>query len=292
MSEKLSELTEKYFNKDNYVIQTETVGNREKWAVIYASSHNIYSPENEYGFIKDIVKKDNYEWFKTRIPFASKHIFIRDISKRFYSFGINNKLNNFEKIAEFLKPELEGYKIITIGSSAGGTAAIILGNLLNAEYIFAFSPIIRSYKEDYPQEKVEEDLKNNKIFDITSTIEKMQTPIFYMYPCESSFDIYTVNLIKNCQNIKFLPIKSPIHGIPVNKRILKTIIKQNLSELHKLYQYKYNDCIHEYLFVKKHFGIKMFAARLFDFARKYPHFFLKKEFYNIINEIFKKEDTK
>ena len=250
--------------------------------MIYASSHNIYSPENEEGFIKDIVKKDNYEWFKTRIPFASKHIFIRDVSRRFYSFGINNNLDNFDKIAEILKTELEGYKIITIGSSAGGTAAIMLGNLLNAEYILAFSPIIRSYKEDYPKDKIEEDLKNKKIFDITSTVEKMHVPIFYMYPAQSDFDVYTVNLIKNCKNIRFLPIECSVHGIPVNKRILRAIIKQNKPELEQTYKYKFDNSINEYTFAKEIWGLKMYFARIFDYMRKYPLFIFKKEFYNIM----------
>jgi len=289
MSEKLAELINEYFDKDNYIIQTDTVENKEKLAVVYASSHNIYSPENEDGFIKCIVKKDNYEWFKTRIPFASKHIFIRDVSRRFYSFGINNNLNNLEKIAEFLKPELEGYKIITIGSSAGGTAAIMLGNLLNAEYVFAFSPIIRSYREDYPKDKIEEDLKNNKIFDITSTVEKMQTPIFYMYPAQSDFDVYTVNLIKNCQNIRFLPIECSVHGIPVNKRILRAIIGLNKKELEKTYKYNFDDSVNEYTFAKENWGLKMYFARVFDYVRKYPLFIFKKEFYNIM---FKKEGKK
>ena len=292
MSEKLLELTQKYFDKNNFIIQTENINNGEKWAVIYASSHNLYKPENEEGFIKDIVKKDNYEWFKTRIPFAEKHIFIRDISKRFYRFGISNKINSLEEFAKFIKPELEGYKLITIGSSAGGTAAIELGNFLNAEYIYTFSPVLRPHGEDYPQEKIEEDLKNKKIFDITSLVKNSQIPIFYMYPSESQFDIFTANLIKDCQNIKFVPIKCPVHGIPVNKRLLKAIIKQSKEELEKIYSYKYNDSVNEFSFAKELGGWQMYFARLLDYAKKYPLFIFKKDFYNIVIKSFGQEVKK
>lgn len=284
----LYELTEKQRREKNYFIQTEEKG--EKCAVIYASSHNIYSPQNEEGFLRDIVQKDKYEWFKTRIPCASKHIFIRDVSRKFYRYGINNELSSLEKLADRLKPELEGYKLITVGSSAGGTAAIVLGNLLNAEFIFAFSPIIRSYDENYPKDKIECDLKENKIIDILPVMKKSEIPIFYMYPSKSKFDIYTVNLAKECPNINFLPVESDVHGIPVNKRILKAIIAEKQDNLKQIYKYKYNDSVNEYSLAKTNWGFKMYLLRITDFIRKYPLFVFRKEFYNIVLKSFFKKD--
>lgn len=289
MPDKLYELIEKQRQEKNYIIQTEK--NDGKWAVIYASSHNIYSPANEEGFIKDIIEKDNYEWYKTRIPYASKHIFIRDVSRKFYRYGINNELTNLEKLAETLKPELNGYKLITIGSSAGATAALVLGNLLNAEFIFAFSPIIHSYDENYPKDKIENDLKENKIIDILPVIQNSTIPVFYMYPSKSDFDKYTVNLVKDCKNINFIPIECEIHGIPVNKRILKTIIKSEQQELEKLYKYKFDDSVNEFSFGWENWGLEMYLLRLSDFIKKYPLFIFKKEFYNIvIKSLFKKRN--
>lgn len=289
MPDRLYELIEKQRQEKNYIIQTEK--NDGKWAVIYASSSDIFFPVNEEGFLKDIVQKDKYEWFKTRIPYASKHIFIRDVARKFYRYGINNELSDLKKLADRLKPELEGYKVITVGSSAGGTAAIVLGNLLNAEFIFAFSPVIRSYDENYPKEKIENDLKENKIIDILPVIQNSDIPIYYMYPSKSDFDKYTVNLVKECQNIKFVPIECEIHGIPVNKRILKTIIKSEPQELEKIYKYKFDDSVNEFSFARDNWGLKMYLLRLSDFIKKYPLFIFKKEFYNIvIKSLFKKDN--
>lgn len=70
-------------------------------------------------------------------------LFIRDIKMRYYLTGLKNNTDNFDKTIEFIKKMTidKGYKkIIGIGCSAGGYAAILYGNLLNFSKIIAFSP--------------------------------------------------------------------------------------------------------------------------------------------------------
>ena len=79
-------------------------------------------------------------------------LFLRDIKMRYYLTGLKNNTDNFEKTVEFIKNMTvnRGYKkIIGIGCSAGGYAAILYGNLLNFSKIIAFSPqtVLNNKKE-------------------------------------------------------------------------------------------------------------------------------------------------
>lgn len=70
-------------------------------------------------------------------------LFLRDIKMRYYLTGLKNNTNNFSETVEFIKNMTvdRGYKkIIAIGCSSGGYAAILYGNLLNFSKIIAFNP--------------------------------------------------------------------------------------------------------------------------------------------------------
>lgn len=292
MTEKnLQELIKEQFHKDNIItrineanntICTNTNGVNEKWAAVYCSSNGVYREDTVDCFEKTILEVDNYEWYMNRIPYAEKHIFIRDISKRFYQFGINdNGLDNIEKIAEKIRKETEGYKIITIGSSSGGMAAIVLGKILKAEFTIAFSPILRPYKSDEAEEVIKQKFELKEYFDAVEYANS-DIPIFFIYPNGSEWDIYNSSLVKDFKNVKFLPIKSNIHGVPINKRVLRKILESKPNKLKNIIKYRINEEISEYKFALKNWGIGFYLLRVYDFIKKYPLFFLKKDFYTLV----------
>ncbi len=291
-NEGLKKLIEEQFHKDNYIIQTDkkvtnscsNEGRREKYTAVYCSSNGVYKEDTVECFQKTIIETDNYEWYMNRFVHAEQHIFIRDISKRFYQFGINDKgLENFEKIADMIKNNAKGNKIITIGSSSGAMAAIVLGKILNAEYTIAFSPLLKPYKPDTPKEEIEKKLITKEFFDAVQ-YAKSNIPIFFIYPDGSSWDIYNSSLVKDFANIHFLPIKSNIHGVPVNKRILRKILESDKERLKEICTYKTTDSVSEYKLARIMGGNILYLLRIFDYIKKYPLFFLKKEFYtNVVN---------
>ena len=85
------------------------------------------------------MERDKYEWKRNKFTNAKKHIFLRDLHKQWYLSGINETLNDPLKVLNFLKIETAGYRIITIGSSAGGYAALLFRSLLECERIYAFN---------------------------------------------------------------------------------------------------------------------------------------------------------
>lgn len=110
----------------------------ENVCAIYFSSNDIYFPNTEEIFRKRIVEKNFFEWYHTRVK-ARKHIFVRDVFKQWYIEGINTIINSPEKMEEWLKTETLGYQVITVGSSAGGYAAVLYGSLLKAVRVIAFN---------------------------------------------------------------------------------------------------------------------------------------------------------
>ena len=279
----LKTLIEEQFQKDNFIIQENTQNNsQEKYAVIYCSSNGVYREDSIECFRKTILEIDNYEWYMTRIPYAQKHIFIRDVSKRFYQYGINDKgLENLEKIAEMIKQETQGYKTITIGSSSGGMAAIVLGKILNAEFTISFSPMLKTFKEDMPPEEIAQKTELKEVFDVVE-YAKSNIPIFFIYPNGSEWDIYNSSLVADFENVYFLPIKSNVHGVPLNKRLLKEILKADKFNLKNMCKYNIQESVSEYHFALENWGVKMYILRIWDYIKKYPLFFLRKDFYTLV----------
>lgn len=70
-------------------------------------------------------------------------LFIRDIHCRYYLTGLKNSTKSLEETIELIKTKIEHKKykkVIGIGCSAGGFAAILYGQLLNFDKVIAFSP--------------------------------------------------------------------------------------------------------------------------------------------------------
>ncbi len=235
-----------YDTQNNYLIEYNNNGEKDLCA-IYFCSNDIYFPNTEEIFRKRIVEKDFYEWYHSRIQKASKHIFIRDIFKQWYLAGINKNINTPDKLIEFLKKETEGYEVITIGSSAGGYAAMLYGSYLNTKYILAFNPqfeintLFESSSENINPLIFRIKDERVKYFDITKVINP-QIEIFYFYSNASKWDI---EQNKYCPTGNIYPIefKSAHHGIPFLKVALPIVINQENDKLISLSKRKHNPII-------------------------------------------------
>lgn len=227
-----------YNEQDNFLIEYDNQGDKN-WCAIYFCSNDIYYPNIEEIFRKRIVEKNFFEWYHSRINRASKHIFVRDVFKQWYLMGINAKINTPEKLTEFLRKETEGYNVVTVGSSAGGNAAILHGSLLNAKYVLAFNP---QFEIKSLLKKTTEEI-NPIIFRYSSTIGMYfdiikymnnTTDIFYFYSSKSKWDaeqsLY-VGYKPNIYNIKF---KSSHHGIPFLKVALPVVLNLSVEKLKRL----------------------------------------------------------
>lgn len=229
---------EKAYEEDNFSIQQGAGG----YCVVYCSSNNIWFPNTREAFLSDIVEKNRFEWTYIRCRRAKKEIFVRDIYKSWYVTGINQKIDNIDSLASFISDMSDGLEIVCIGSSAGGYLAALLGSLLNAKYVIAFSAQFE-LKNRWAMEvnpflkKYESDPHRNKYYDLKPIIESSSTPIYYIAPCKSEQDIYHMRHIKNVRNVKTIALKSSHHGVVMLKDNVKVFISLSLDELERLYSF-------------------------------------------------------
>jgi hypothetical protein len=232
-----SEIVKKQLEEPNYLIEfTESV---ENYCVVYFSSNNIYYPNTEAIFKKDILNKNKFEWYGLRVQKAKKHIFIRDIQKQWYLNGINHEINSIEKLQVFLKQETKGYKTIMLGSSSGGYAASLLGSLLDVEYVISFNgqfqllDLIKtsSAAVDPIVFREKENPEINKFFSIKSYITQ-PAKINYFYSTKSNWDIINKEHIEDV-GISIISFKTSNHGIPFVKSALPYVLNTSVEKIKK-----------------------------------------------------------
>lgn len=239
----------KAFDTNNYCIEYNKASECDSnLCVVYFSSNEIYYPNTLKSFDYSIVERDKYEWKRNRFPTAGKHIFIRDIRKQWYIGGINSRLDSPLKLAEFLKKETAGYKVYTIGSSAGGYAAILFGSMLQVNRVYAFNSQLNlnvivqnstALVDPILFEKVHEDVIKN-YFDLSQFITKC-ADIYYFQSCQSNFDVEQFSSISSLakDTIKIIRFKTSNHGFPflrINLPYILAFEKKSLDDLvHKTF---------------------------------------------------------
>lgn len=233
-----SKIVKQELNSLNYLIEySDNSLCDEEYCIVYFSSHNIYFPNTEKEFYKSIKQKNKFEWYGSRINKGYKHIFIRDIQKQWYLYGINNEINSVEKLENFLKIETIGYKVILVGSSAGGFIASLLGSCLNAEYVLTFNgqfqvlDLLESSNEEIDpilfRERNNRDI--NKYFSIRNYI-KSPEKIFYFFSSKSSWDISNKKHIEDL-GINIIGYNTSNHGIPFIKSAMQYVLNSPTTEI-------------------------------------------------------------
>ncbi len=116
-------------NKDDFVFEDN---NKDVLLVIFGS----YGRKE-----KGVFSFDFYNLFKENTSFNK--LFLRDIKQNWYLNGLQNNTNNLKETIDLLKKLIthkKYKKVVSLGDSSGGFAAILFGNLLNFQKVIAFNP--------------------------------------------------------------------------------------------------------------------------------------------------------
>lgn len=264
------------YNNLNYEIIVDEEAQGDLCA-IYFSSNGIYAENTEEEFTRVIIKKNRYEWKNTKINRAKKHIFLRDVTKQMYHYGISKKMNTLHKVIEFLKEETKGYKVVTVGSSSGGYCAVVAGVMLNAEFIYSFtgqfSMYISLFQNPYEPikncdflNKKEHDPEKSQYYNILDTyMKECNIPIFYFTSLQKQ-DLDQMHLVKGHFNIFTFEMKSDDHRLPVYFFNFDKIINMEPNDLMKI-GWKYCD--------KKISRFK-FSVKIMGFAKTFKNLLKQK----------------
>lgn len=234
-----NEIKECFKRESNYLIDYSDSFNKE-YCIIYFSSNDIYFPNNSLAFNETIVKRNKFEWVNNKIAFGYKHIFLRDIKKQWYLNGINETINSPEKLVSFLLQETNGFKVITVGSSAGGFAAVLYGSLIGANRVYSFNGqfnlnIILPKVDEKTNPILFRNKDNPKLisyYDLNKYINS-SVHVFYFQSILSQMDVEQYETLNEINKNKIFRIKfkNSNHGFPFFRFNLKFVFTLAESEL-------------------------------------------------------------
>lgn len=139
-------------------------------------------------------------------------IYLRDHSQTWYHSGLSGISKSIDQTAHFLRRKIDEAlvsKVIVIGNSMGGYAAILFGILLKADIVHAFSPHTFIHNEKYIRSK--EQIRNvhnnfsNEYFDLGRVIKTHNNigELNIYYDSKNKRDKKHAMHLKRIQNITF-----------------------------------------------------------------------------------------
>jgi len=84
-----------------------------------------------------------FEFFRLTGEVDTKKLYVRDMNQAWYHQGLPGIADNIDGVAVYLRDmirEQQPRKVVAVGNSAGGYAALLFGYLLSANIVLAFSP--------------------------------------------------------------------------------------------------------------------------------------------------------
>ncbi len=242
------------FTKSDNIKVVDVSDTISNLCIVYFSSNELYYPNTEYAFQNAIEKRDKYEWINTKYPGAKRHIFVRDVQKQWYMEGVSIKNNSPELLVNQLNELCKGFTVFTIGSSAGGFAALLFGSLIKAKRVYAFNaqldlniiikdsspfkdPILFRYQYDEPRSK----------FYQVSNFLNSSTKYFYFQSAKSKIDIVQYETCSKKSLLKKIEFSTSNHGFPFLRHNLLFVIGLSEDELDEMSKHK----LHPFVFSVK-----------------------------------------
>ena len=253
-----SDLVKEYYTNGDNIKTIESFDGQQKNCIIYFSSNELYYPNTASSFIDAIVKRDKYEWKNNLFPSMQKHIFVRDLQKQWYIEGSSSVYNTTQLLVDKLAELTEGYKIYTIGSSAGGFAALLYGSILNAQRVYAFNAQLdlnvvmenSSYDVDPLLFKHVTNPTFSKYFNVGDFL-KPGIEYLYFHSAKSQMDIDQYQSCNNKELLLKIEFNTANHGFPFLRHDLGYVLNLTYAELKHLSQKR----IHPFLFTVKTKGL-------------------------------------
>lgn len=257
----------------NYLIEYTENAEEADLCAIYFSSHDIYFPDTEEMFRRRIVEKNVFEWYRCRVRGARKHIFVRDVFKQWYLSGVNADICSQQKLEDFLREQTAGYRVVTIGSSAGGYGAARFGQSLHAEKVICFNAqfSLQKYVDDSTEQRYP--LLNSILRDSPNgggniLIPNDTPPIFYIFSTRSAEDVEQSALAVGFPNVRCIRFNSRKHGIPFLKVALPDFINQTTAELTRMAESEHNPIFFTIRSVGLRRTVTGFVSQLYGLYRK------------------------
>lgn len=234
-----NELLKEWYHKDNILVKD--IGRGDKCYIFFASN-DLYFPNTIETFTERIVNKDRFEWTNMAasreiMADAGRMIFVRDLYKQWYITGVNDRINSHDKLIDRLRELSEGYRIITLGSSAGGYIAALAGAKLNAEACFDFSgqTVLDSVRPDFCKRMMGCEPSELKYYDLKTVIPDSACTFYYFYPAYNTKDREIYESIAGFQNVFGFGFNQKNHAATMMAGNMRFIVCRDKEYMMTLY---------------------------------------------------------
>jgi hypothetical protein len=150
-----------------------------------------------------IPKFEFVHFFEKNFNDVNRHFYV-DTNLSSYHKGIPEISNNIDETKEYLQKEIEKYKrVIFIGASSGGYAAILFGSLLNVTYVLAFIPqtILHSQDRDEKYRDISRYINNKTKYYLCGDLSvENPSDCHHISHCER-ISCHKNVFIKKCQSV-------------------------------------------------------------------------------------------
>lgn len=165
--------------------------------------------------------------------------FVKDHLQAWYQKGLPGASIDVESTAAFLAQVTSGYKSApkTVGTSAGGFAAILFGALLGSPAVVAFGPqtYVRpeTISQFASQDTRSSEVLDGQMLDLRTVLQKNPIPdvqIFYGEDCP--FDAEPAKYLQGIDGVKLRPYPTDTHNVAAWLREqgkLTEILRQTLT---------------------------------------------------------------
>lgn len=164
-----------------------------------------------------------FEFYGSLSKLNVDFILIREPSKRWYQHGLQDIKGGFQGFIKYLSEliaEHEDKKLVVVGASAGGYAAILFGSLLNADQIISYGP--QTYISDelrgplnerrwWPELKNITELHYGDLLPVVSN--NLESKIHIFFGSDDFFDFLHAAHLIECPNVTISMIENGDHGV-------------------------------------------------------------------------------
>ncbi len=195
-----------------------------------------------FGGIKQGVGLPIFEFRNILKTIKCDKVFVRDQSQTWYHNGLDSQISNLTMVKDFLKNIIsyKNYKrVIFLGNSMGGYAAILFGSLLGVTSVVAFSPqsfvgrITRYYHKDKRwQGQISKMYKKNRgqkrYYDLKFVLnmtKKNPVPVHIYYSTNHRLDKIHSERLDSFENVVLHPYETDHHNLVRELRDRNILIK-------------------------------------------------------------------
>ena len=228
-----------------------------------------------------------HEFFETTKTLGYNRILLRDPYYMHYHYGVDRERRDWPRLIAYLKQEiarLEPKKVLCVGTSSGGYAALIAGHHLKADFVHAFGPqtkialdrdAIRNARHSLNRWRMSMSRRIHKeVLDLVPMLSHYngKTRYFVHYGTGNEMDLDAASRIAGMPAVTTLGYQCDAHAIAIflakRKFLGHVLVIENQERLAEIARNHFDDRIR--ITLPDDEAIKTEELRNEDISRSYP----------------------